>query len=1028
MQYPEFGSLLSGSIVNVTPLTAEEFEAAALQPVTKAGVTFEPALLAQLIRDVVDQPGSLPLFQYTLTELFDRRASDTLMTSTYRAMGGVNGALSRRADDLFRELDREQSEAARQIFLRLVAVTGDGERTRRRVRAGEIVSLDADVVAMQQVIERFGQHRFLAFDADPATGAPTIEIAHEALLTAWDQYQIWIDHHEADLRQLASLRAAVDEWNRADENPEYLVTGTRLTEFERWSAISPLTLTATERRFLNDGADRRRSDEEIEIRRQQRENRRLRVALLAVLVGLAAAVVAGGFALVQRNRADDTAAESETRRLGFEAIALVDADRRLALLMASEAYARDPGPSSLSALQQVMLEVGPVLGYVGQPDHRYLAAEFAGTTSLIVAAHAEGVEVYSFETFELVHSIDALVRSDIGAREPTSAPAAAFDVSPDGRWAAVSTRFDGVQVLDVTTGETFALEHDSPASSLVFTHESSRLATGDSSGLVKIWQVGDRSVAKTIEAHSQAVSALVFTPDDSLLVTGSQPSTPDVDLGFAPPVLRLWDPVTGKMQREEWEALVDSPFGPLPASFEKLEIAQADPTILRVGARNNLLTFDLETGARVVDVFLPTDRGDSFVTLTGADLMPDGQLLIGLSDGRIRVVDESGSAIATIDTQLLFPGGVDASPDGALVLGAGSGGVVVAALDGRRLLADSVAAGPASEYLSISARGDLVAQSDLLGGPATVHERDGTAYVPVPIAEVLTISQTEIYAVPGGRTLFAAWRIDPAKEEDFGIRLTLHHAPSGDLLFDGVALGLGWSFSPDGRLHANNRVGTVVVWDLETGEEIAVLPDLTDAHQVRSTSFSADESRLMATTQDGRYRLWDTVTWEPVEIPVDLGTIPIAGFSPDGRYLALVAVDGTITVRDAETFEEIRLLEGATPPDSSAGHLNWSNDGRYLVSRFETVGRLWDVDSGRQIGAPFPNDVGRLPGAATGDVPQLVTAVGDDVWIWKLDVDRWFEIACRAAGRNMSAAEWDAFGPSDASYRATCPQYPIDPS
>ena len=82
---------------------------------------------------------------------------------------------------------------------------------------------------------------------------------------------------------------------------------------------------------------------------------------------------------------------------------------------------------------------------------------------------------------------------------------------------------------------------------------------------------------------------------------------------------------------------------------------------------------------------------------------------------------------------------------------------------------------------------------------------------------------------------------------------------------------------------------------------------------------------------------------------------------------------------------------------------------------------------GRRVGSadrrPFPNEPGAFPGAQTGEVPQLVTMVDDWIHIWNLDVDSWPDIACEAAGRNMTEAEWDQFGPRGESYQATCPQY-----
>ncbi|MGI9624291.1 MAG: BTAD domain-containing putative transcriptional regulator, partial [Acidimicrobiales bacterium] len=300
LNHPEFGARLSGSVVNVTTLSAEELEAAAVQPAATVGVEFEPALLGQLIADVGGQPGALPLFQYSLTELFDRRIGNTLMADTYREMGGVKGALSRRASDLYDQLDEQQRGAAKQLFLRLVNVSQQDERTRRRVEASEIVDLDVDVVAMQHVIGQFGKHRLLSFDANRLTGAPTVEVAHEALLDAWPELRDWVDESRDDIRKHASFTLARDEWKLAERNPDYLPTGSRLSEFEEWSARSALALTRTEKDFLEAAVTHREEEELAEAERQRQENsmagrarRRLwgAVAAVFVLVAVGAALL-----------------------------------------------------------------------------------------------------------------------------------------------------------------------------------------------------------------------------------------------------------------------------------------------------------------------------------------------------------------------------------------------------------------------------------------------------------------------------------------------------------------------------------------------------------------------------------------------------------------------------------------------------------------------------------------------------------------------------------------------------------------
>ena len=289
--YHDFGS----GIVNVVPLSPDELEPAIEEPARRSGVVIEPVLLAELITDVVGQPGALPMFQYTLTELFDRRADDALTAETYRSMGGVRGALTRRAEELYAELSGAEQEAAQQLFLRLVAISEANETTRRRVLASEIVSLDVDVVETQRVIDLFGSHRLLSFDRDQISGAPTVEVAHEALLREWERLRVWIEDGRDDLQRQAMLAAASREWRDADRDSDYLYTGARLADFEKWRGSTSLKLTTREREFLDGARQRREAEERAEAKRAAEALRLRRRARVRPLI--AAAAVLGAVAI-----------------------------------------------------------------------------------------------------------------------------------------------------------------------------------------------------------------------------------------------------------------------------------------------------------------------------------------------------------------------------------------------------------------------------------------------------------------------------------------------------------------------------------------------------------------------------------------------------------------------------------------------------------------------------------------------------------------------------------------------------------
>jgi basic membrane lipoprotein Med (substrate-binding protein (PBP1-ABC) superfamily)/DNA-binding SARP family transcriptional activator len=287
-------SFIAGA-VTILPMSAAEIERAVAVPARRVGIDVDPALLADLIADTTDQPSALPLLQYALTELFDRRTGPSLTSEEYRTLGGVHGILSRRSEDLYGHLDEQQRKVWLQVFLRLVRLGPKAGDASRRVPIGELTALDLDPVALSEVLESFGRHRLLTFDRDPVTGDATVQVAHEALLTRWERLAEWIERHRTDLSKHESFAHAVEEWEASGRNADYLLTGSRLAEFESWARETTLRLTDGERAYLEDGIARKRVAEVEEL--AQREKRRAlersaRTRLIALIVAVAMVLVA----------------------------------------------------------------------------------------------------------------------------------------------------------------------------------------------------------------------------------------------------------------------------------------------------------------------------------------------------------------------------------------------------------------------------------------------------------------------------------------------------------------------------------------------------------------------------------------------------------------------------------------------------------------------------------------------------------------------------------------------------------------
>jgi basic membrane lipoprotein Med (substrate-binding protein (PBP1-ABC) superfamily)/DNA-binding SARP family transcriptional activator/class 3 adenylate cyclase len=297
--HAEFARVLIPGVVNVLPMMPPEIEEAVVEPARRAGVEVEPGLLAEMTADTVHQPGALPLLQYALTELFEQRAGGALTLESYRGLGGIRGALSRRADEVFGHLDADSRGVVVQLFLRLVRIQDRGAPIRRRLPISDLTALDLDPVILSNVLDSFGRSRLLSFDRDATTGNATVEVAHDALLTEWERLAGWIEDHRDDLQRHEALASAAQAWETAGRDPDFLLTGSRLTDHEEWSRATDMRLTANERAFLDAGLDRRRRQETEEAERlhQQRQlerrARRRLVALVAALAILAAGTTYG---------------------------------------------------------------------------------------------------------------------------------------------------------------------------------------------------------------------------------------------------------------------------------------------------------------------------------------------------------------------------------------------------------------------------------------------------------------------------------------------------------------------------------------------------------------------------------------------------------------------------------------------------------------------------------------------------------------------------------------------------------------
>ena len=285
-------------------------------PGQAAGLTFEcdeasGEHLADWLERGAGGPGSLPLLQFTLEQLFVRRDQDKklLRLEAYKEMGGMEGAISTHADAVFEALDQQARQALPRLLLALTTVRPDNPET-VLARPASQSALDADA-ATRRLVEAFVAPEARLLVSDGEGEAVTLRVAHEALFTHWDKARACLGAVRPALQARARLGQAAAMWAAEGRRDDLLVSSAAfLAEAARLFAQHGLELAPLEREFLEKS------------RAGVRRATRLRRAAVAALAALTVASLIGLWvSVVQFRRAEGQRERAERQKeLALEAV------------------------------------------------------------------------------------------------------------------------------------------------------------------------------------------------------------------------------------------------------------------------------------------------------------------------------------------------------------------------------------------------------------------------------------------------------------------------------------------------------------------------------------------------------------------------------------------------------------------------------------------------------------------------------------------------------------------------------------
>ncbi len=993
LQYTGLSELMRDNTDIVLPLSLPEMEEAIIQPASRFGIQFEHGLVPRIIDDVNQQPGALPLLQFALTELFDKRDGYLLKIETYEEAGGVLGSLARRAEELYTSLDSFSQAAAQQMFMRLVSFAEGSEDTRRRVTRTELNIIATDKHIVQKVLDEFGKHRLLTFDYEPGTRTPTVEVAHEALIRVWDRLREWLQSSRDELRLHRRLSLATYEWVNAGKDKSFLPSGARLAQFESLVVSPIIKLTPDESAYIW-----------ASVAARQSATQRLRNILIGVSVAAVIAIALAVFAFdrqraaeIQTVRANTEATVSRSREL---AVTALRPDNRLdlALLLSLESLntantfeARNSLVTNLEAKPQLThfltAHTDTIRALAYSPDGRLLAS--AGKDQSIILWDTQTNQPVGQHLQGHTNWINALT------------------FSPDSK-ILLSVSIDGtVRRWDVATGQQIG-EPLNPKStelwSVAYNPDGKTFATGDKDGTILLWDgATGKLIGSPLAGHSDLVYALAYSPNGKMLASASGDGT-----------IRLWNAKDSQP--------IGDPLAEHKGSVLAIAFSPDGTRLASTGVDETVILWDPSTG-EYIDEF-PTGHTKRVKALSFSN---DGTLLATASDD---------NTVRLWDTNTWQQVGQDLTGYSdhiwSMVFNPNKQSLAVTSADNAVMIWDLASNQPfiqamveqPNNVLAIvfSPNGKLYASGGgSKGNDRLIHIWDAATDKELKTLPNVAGYVTDLAFSPDGNKLLSAsssnslelWDISTAKELQV-IELT------GNNRYIPVA------YSPDGHtIVSGNDDGDIELWDANTGKQIGkTLKGHSEA--ILSLAFSADGKQLASASTDKTVILWDVTTQQPIGKPLVGHTDEVwaVKFSPDNQLIATGSTDRTVRLWDAATHEPIgQPLIGHTDRVKS---LVFTQDSSMLISGSQDNSIiLWDVAQKLPIGRPLLGHTSFINALSLSPDGNTLISAGEDNQIikWGINIKSWRESACSIANRNFSASEWERYF-GGVPFTLTCPNIP----
>ncbi|XP_068443155.1 apoptotic protease-activating factor 1 isoform X2 [Clinocottus analis] len=496
--------------------------------------------------------------------------------------------------------------------------------------------------------------------------------------------------------------------------------------------------------------------------------------------------------------------------------------------------------------------------------------------------------------------------------------------SPDDRLLATCSSDRKVKVWNVDRAmllRVFEEEHEEQVNHCQFTNTTQRLllatCSNDNFLNVKLWNLNKPSSQNTMFGHFMPVNHCCFSPDDAYVSTASNDGTVKI---FQVSSANEWKTISVRnvFAESDEEVLV------------KCSTWTADGKRIVCAARNAALVFDVETSEMLLEI-----RTNRLGTVQYCHACPTSNLLaLAFSNYAVELWDlEANKKMADCSGHLSWVQRVQFSADGSQLLSC-SDDQTVRLWETKKVHTSSAVCLKRDSDVLFDEEAIVVSAADNCN---RLQVRDGRTG--------LVLFQSEEMASRIRCTCMCRRPSAVALGQEDGTVQVLE-VPSGKLL--STLLGhtktvLHCRFSQDGQtLITSSEDTTLRVWRWQSGE-CKVLHGHKE--QVRRFSLLAADARLLSWSFDGTIMMWDLESGEKLrDIQAHRGAILSCDVSPDASHFATTSADMTAKLWHCESWQCVHTLSGHQDCVRSC-RFSW--DSRRLATGDDNGEiRLWRVEDG----------------------------------------------------------------------------------